>query len=125
MWHLPFILVYLGVQVPLFIRYRATMVKNFGNMSGLHASGTQRSTSRLHIVRASVVCERGLVEHINDLLRQFFPQKCNKKCNLLLVTEEEIRHAENRLNARPRKVLGFKTPQEVYNTLAAQECTAA
>gem|GEM_PF-2816731 len=31
----------------------------------------------------------------------------------------------NLLNDRPRKVLGYKTPRKVYNTLTAQECTAA
>ena len=77
---------------------------------------TRKWNAKVYFATPYRSCESGLIEHINGLLRQFFP----KKCNLLLVTEEEIRHAKNRLNARPRKMLGFKTPQEVYNALAAQ-----
>ena len=54
--------------------------------------------------------ERGLNEHTNGLVRQYFP----KSTNLLLVTEEEIKAVEDALNNRPRKVLGYRTPREVF-----------
>ena len=54
--------------------------------------------------------ERGLNEHTNGLIRQYLP----KSTNLKLVTNEEIMKIENLLNNRPRKVLGFKTPNEVF-----------
>jgi len=31
------------------------------------------------------------------------------------ITDEEIKMIENRLNNRPRKRLGFKTPAEVFH----------
>ena len=40
-------------------------------------------------------------------------------------SEEEFQRVEDLSNDRPRKVLGYRTPREVYNTVAAQECTAA
>ena len=54
--------------------------------------------------------ERGLNEHTNGLVRQYFP----KKSNLEDYSAEEIQNVENQLNNRPRKVLGYRTPREVY-----------
>ena len=54
--------------------------------------------------------ERGLNEHTNGLLRQYFP----KGSSLENVTKEEIADAQYKLNHRPRKALGFKTPYEVF-----------
>jgi IS30 family transposase len=54
--------------------------------------------------------ERGLNEHTNGLIRQYLP----KSTNLKLVTNEEIMKIESLLNNRPRKVLGFKTLNEVF-----------
>ena len=54
--------------------------------------------------------ERGLNEHTNGLVRQFFP----KKTNFLQISQDAVQHVENLLNNRPRKVLNFKTPQQVF-----------
>ena len=54
--------------------------------------------------------ERGLNENHNGLLRQFFP----KKTNLLKVTQDQVNDAVYRLNHRPRKCLGYRTPHEVF-----------
>ena len=54
--------------------------------------------------------ERGLNEHTNGLLRQFFPKGTNFK----LVKQSEVSHATNLLNHRPRKSLDYCTPYEVF-----------
>jgi len=54
--------------------------------------------------------ERGLNENTNGLLRQYFP----KGQELTAVAREEIEHVADRLNHRPRKTLGFRTPYEVF-----------
>ena len=54
--------------------------------------------------------ERGLNENSNGLLRQYFP----KGMELIKVTQEQVQWAVDRLNHRPRKVLGFRTPFEVF-----------
>jgi IS30 family transposase len=54
--------------------------------------------------------ERGTNENTNGLLRQYFP----RRRDLASVTEAELRHAMHRLNHRPRKCLGFRTPHEVF-----------
>lgn len=54
--------------------------------------------------------QRGLNEHTNGLIREYFP----KKMPFVSITEEQIVEVQNRLNNRPRKVLGYKTPAEVF-----------
>ena len=53
--------------------------------------------------------ERGLNENSNGLIRQYFP----KGMDLTDVTEEQVQLAVERLNHRPRKVLGGRSPHEV------------
>jgi transposase, IS30 family len=53
---------------------------------------------------------RGTNENTNGLLRQYFP----KGTNLRLHTPEDLRAAETRLNTRPRKILSWRTPLEVF-----------
>ena len=55
--------------------------------------------------------ERGSNENFNGLLRQYVP----KKRQMTSITGEEIKMIENRLNNRPRKRLGFRTPAEVFH----------
>lgn len=54
--------------------------------------------------------ERGLNEHTNGLIRQYFP----KKTPFDTLTQTMVQEVEDALNARPRKSLGFKTPQQVF-----------
>ena len=54
--------------------------------------------------------ERGSNENMNGLIRQYFP----KGCDFTTITDEEIEFVMSRLNNRPRKCLGFKTPFEVF-----------
>lgn len=60
--------------------------------------------------------ERGLNENTNGLLRQYFP----KHTNLKNVTKEEVDLAAYKLNNRPRKTLGYKTPAQMMNRSLAR-----
>jgi len=51
-----------------------------------------------------------LNENSNGLLRQHFP----KGVELIAVADQQVQWAVDRLNHRPRKILGFKTPFEVF-----------
>jgi IS30 family transposase len=57
--------------------------------------------------------ERGLNENFNGLLRQYIP----KGTNLRELTDKQIERIERRLNLRPRKCLGFKQPEIVFEEL--------
>ena len=63
--------------------------------------------------------ERGLNENTNGLLRQFFP----KASSLLTVTKAQVDDAVYRLNHRPRKCLGYRTPHEVFYNLPVRPLT--
>lgn len=54
--------------------------------------------------------QRGTVENTNGLLRQYFP----RRRDFSTITTKEIQAVEDRLNTRPRKVLGYRTPREVF-----------
>ncbi len=54
--------------------------------------------------------ERGLNENSNGLIRQYFP----KGMDLSDIYEEHVQWAVERPNHRPRKVLGYRTPHEVF-----------
>jgi transposase, IS30 family len=54
--------------------------------------------------------ERGTNENTNGLIRQYFP----KNRDFTTITQQEINTAMERLNNRPRKRLGFRTPSQVF-----------
>ena len=54
--------------------------------------------------------ERGTNENTNGLIRQYFP----KNRDFTTITQQEINMAMERLNNRPRKRLGYQTPNQVF-----------
>ena len=63
--------------------------------------------------------ERGLNEHTNGLVREYFP----KGTDFRKVSDEEVQKVQGRLNARPRKVLGYRTPTEAMFGLEVKPYT--
>ena len=54
--------------------------------------------------------ERGANENMNGLIRQYVP----KSSDLSFISDDDLEWITNRLNHRPRKCLGFKSPFEVF-----------
>jgi transposase, IS30 family len=54
--------------------------------------------------------ERGTNENTNGLVRQYFA----KGSDFTAITPAQIKMVVDRLNHRPRKVLGYKTPYELF-----------
>jgi IS30 family transposase len=61
--------------------------------------------------------ERGQNENANGLLRQYFP----KNMELVGITVKQVFSAVHKLNNRPRKCLGFKTPYEAFKELTGTD----
>ena len=55
--------------------------------------------------------ERGLNENTNGLIRQYLP----KSADFRTLTIEQVRSIMKQLNNRPRKCLGFKTPNQLFS----------
>ena len=63
-----------------------------------------------------VVCrrdtfERGTNENTNGLVRRTYP----KKTDFNKVSTQDLDRLQEHLNNRPRKVLGYHTPKEIYH----------
>lgn len=54
--------------------------------------------------------QRGLNEHTNGLIRQYFP----KGTDFSKISDLDVLRIQIKLNNRPRSVLNFKTPEEVF-----------
>lgn len=64
--------------------------------------------------------ERGLNEHTNGLVRQYFP----KATDFTAVAEHDVQKVEELLNNRPRAVLNYRTPLEVFSNPSSLRAVA-
>jgi IS30 family transposase len=54
--------------------------------------------------------QKGLVEKINSMIHRIYP----KKIDITKLTKSKLQKIENLLNNMPRKILDYKTPNEVW-----------
>lgn len=91
--------------------FRKTMTYDNGMEMANHLWFTKQTGMPVYFAHPYSSWERGTNENTNGLIRRFLP----KGTNFNNVSEEQLRIIENRLNNRPRKVLGYKTPLEMKN----------
>ena len=89
---------------------KKTFTFDNGKEFTLHEFIAELTGADVYFARPYHSWERGLNEHTNGLLRQFFP----KKTDLTKITQTDLDKAVYLINNRPRKSLGFKTPAEVF-----------
>jgi len=87
-----------------------TMTHDNGKEFARHREIAKALNADVYFAHPYCSWERGLNENTNGLIRQYFP----KNRDFTTITEEEIAEATYRLNHRPRKKPGFKTPYEVF-----------
>ena len=75
-----------------------------------HAQIAAKLGAQIYFAKPYHAWERGLNEHTNGLVRQYFP----KGSDFSTLTPADVQRVEDKLNSRPRKVLGYKTPSEVF-----------
>ena len=75
-----------------------------------HQQMAQTLSTKIYFAHPYSSWERGLNENTNGLIRQYLP----KSKRLDKVTQKELMRIMDRLNHRPRKSLGFKTPYELF-----------
>ena len=94
-----------------------TMTSDNGKEFAQHEKIAHALNASFYFAQPYHSWERGLNEHTNGLIRQYFP----KKTSFADLTQEEVDRVQILLNNRPRKSLGFKTPQEVFLSEISQK----
>ena len=84
-----------------------------GREFAAHKLIAQALKTQFYFAHAYAAWERGTNENANGLLRQYLP----KGVDLAPVCSATLRFVMNRLNHRPRKCLGWRTPYEVFFNL--------
>lgn len=82
-----------------------------GSEMAEHRLFTKQTRIKVYFAHPYCPWERGTNENTNGLIRQFFP----KGTNFREVSFKKIKHVQDLLNGRPRKVLSYQTPYEVFN----------
>jgi transposase, IS30 family len=87
---------------------RLTLTYDQGREMAQHKRFTIDTKMKVYFAHPRSPWERGTNENTNGLIRQYFP----KGTDFTKVSRKEIKRVQRSLNGRPRKTLGFMTPQE-------------
>jgi IS30 family transposase len=92
---------------------RKTLTYDQGTEMALHATLAKRLRMDIFFCDPHSPWQRGTNENANGLIREYLP----KGMDLSHVSDKQLSSIEYSLNHRPRKILGFKTPFEVFSEL--------
>ena len=105
-----------------------TITSDNGKEFAYHKQVSKALNTSFYFAHPYSSWERGLNEHMpdrrdkypwgtNGLIRQYLP----KKTDFTQISKEEIITIQDNLNHRPRKVLNYRTPYEVFFTEVAKK----
>lgn len=94
---------------PLPTKMRQTLTFDNGTEFARHEEITDGIGTKCFFARPYASWQRGTIENVNGLVRRYFP----KGTDFSKITDEQVAWVESRINNRPRKCLGYKTPAEV------------
>jgi len=97
-----------------------TITSDNGKEFAYHKEVSETLDTSFYFAHPYSSWERGLNEHANGLIRQYLP----KKTDFTQISKEEITTIAHKLNHRPRKVLNYRTPYEVFFTEVARKLAA-
>lgn len=99
------------IKLLLPYRHRVhTITTDNGKEFSNHKDIAKKLGTKIFFAHPYCSWERGLNENTNGLIRQYFP----KKFNFNKITDKNIKFVMNRLNNRPRKLLDYATPNELF-----------
>lgn len=93
---------------------KLSMTYDQGREMAQHRLFTKETQMQVYFAHPASPWERGTNENTNGLIRDFFP----KGTDFNKVPLREIKRVQHLLNGRPRKVLSWHTPYEVFEHLA-------
>ena len=97
--------------------FKKTLTYDRGSEMSAHRFFTEETGIKVYFADPHAPWQRGTNENTNGLIRQYFP----KGTDFSLVTRAKIKAAEESLNTRPRKVLGYYTPSESFYSLITKK----
>lgn len=86
-----------------------TNTSDNGKEFAYHNKVSKALDCKFYFARPYHSWERGTNENTNGLIRQYFP----KGTRFEDISDEQIQKIEDKLNSRPRKRLGFKSPNQM------------
>jgi len=99
---------------------RKSMTWDQGTEMAQHAALTLDADLPVYFAHAHSPWERGTNENTNGLIREYLPKGTELPSNL-----SYLQAIANSLNDRPRAILGFRTPNEVFAELLLQESVSS
>ncbi|MBR1806994.1 MAG: IS30 family transposase [Selenomonadaceae bacterium] len=87
-----------------------TITPDRGREFRRHGNVTKELGVEFYFPKARQPWQRGTNENTNGLLREYFP----KGFDFNEVSEEQLQAVVEKLNKRPRKCLGYRTPWEIW-----------
>jgi IS30 family transposase len=93
--------------------YLHTITSDNGKEFAMHQAIAKELDIQYYFTHPYSSYECGTVENTNGLIRRYIP----KKSSFEHLTQEKLDEIENKLNNRPRKKLGFYTPNEITNAI--------
>jgi IS30 family transposase len=92
-------------------KWAQTITSDNGKEFALHEQIAAKLELSYYFAHPYSSWERGLNEYTNKLIRQYFP----KQMELDNVSIQDTLLVMNKLNSRPRKIYGFKTPNYLFS----------
>lgn len=89
---------------------RLTFTYDQGREMSRHRELSERTGVRVYFADPHSPWQRGSNENANGLIREYLP----KGTDLSVYSQEQLDDIARRLNTRPRKILNFKMPAEVF-----------
>jgi transposase, IS30 family len=87
-----------------------TLTSDNGSEFALHQVISRALEADYYFAKPRAAYQRGTNENTNGLIRQYFP----KRTDFSNISDHELKLVMHRLNHRPRKCLGYKTPAQVF-----------
>lgn len=96
---------------------KKTMTYDNGSEMAQHKLFTKHTKIQVYFTHPYSPWERPTNENSNGLVRDYFPAGTD----FSLVSKERLKQVQNQLNERPRHVLDYRTPKEVFEGLILKQ----